>query len=379
MDPILAKFEMERRAAKGDPLPLTLRRLEEQKPSKLLSAHAERVRLAGKGQMTAEGRQFLMNLGGPTAVHIDRALTQLAVFYKNREYVADLAMPVVRIPNKSDTYFEFDVTTMQLVANTQIAGNRGRPGEVAAFPPSSGNQFAVTDHGLMDFISSDEEANADPPLVPRMTATRVLTNYLLLARERRVATVVTTAGNYGASTTALAGPAQWNNYLTSTPINDLLIAKETPLITPNVMFIDPLTWITLRQHPQVLQYVTGRPGYKGGATPAFVDEEFVAKALGLDMVVQCRAKYISTAEGLAATSSYVWGKFCALLRVEDQPDKRETTAFGYTFRFGAFETRVIPEFIAGVRGGNWIKVTHSDAEKKVAGGNSSYLIETPIP
>src|SRR5574341_1630033 len=153
MDPILAKFQQDHFARAGG-MPTNLRAFDMVKPDVQLSRVAAEYALfegkLGNGHMLDRmGAKFLMNLGGAQAVHIDRALTTLAVFFRNREYVADLAMPIVRVPNKSDTYFSFDVSTMQLIANTQVVGNRGRPGEVATFSPSSSNTFSVSDHALM--------------------------------------------------------------------------------------------------------------------------------------------------------------------------------------------------------------------------------------
>lgn len=318
----------------------------------------------------------LMSLS-PASVHIDRALTNLAVAYANREYVADKFSPIVRVEKKSDTYFEWNVNNMLQVANTTISGQRGRPGEVA-YSLSSANNFSVTDRGLMDFVATDEEENADPPLAIRQTATEIVTNFLLLARELRIATVASTSGNYGSSTTPLAGARQWNNYGTSTPVTDILTARRTPLLRPNTMFMDEITMDVLRAHPQMLQFITGRAQAGGASTSLMIDEKTIASMFRIDEVVVAAAKYVSTAEGLAVTQSYVWPKMCALTRVQSQPDRRRTENFHYSFRYGTMQTQAIPDLINGVRGGTWIKVTHSDAEKLIAGGNAGYLIETPI-
>lgn len=62
------------------------------------------------------------------------------------------------------------------------------------------------------------------------------------------------------------------------------------------------------------------------------------------------------------------------------PNPRGTNTFGATFRFGgrSFQNQVIPELIAGVRGGVWVKVTHSDGEQVIGGLNSGYLWTTAI-
>lgn len=317
----------------------------------------------------------LMSLS-PSSVHIDRALTNLAIAYKNREYIADATMPVVSVKNRSDRIFAFPVTTMQEVADVSIASNRGMAGEIKYSITSSDN-YSVTDYGLMDFVSNDEIANADAPLQPKVIAQDVVMNYLMLAREIRVAAKVFGSGNYGANTAALSGTDRWDT-ATSDPIQKIEDAIEACFARPNVMVIGAQAWIKLRNHPKILQYILSRASTTSGSVPLRVNEQLVAEAFGLDEVVIGRAKYNAAAEGASANSSYVWGKSCALIRVEKSPSPRATQTFGYTFRFGTLETREIPDMLRGVRGGSWIKVSHSDAETVIGGANTGYLYTTVV-
>lgn len=317
----------------------------------------------------------LMSLS-PSSVHIDRALTNLAIAYKNREYVADDAMPVVSVKHRSDKIFAFPVTTMQEVADVSLAGNRGMPSEVAYSLTSSDN-YSVTDYALMDFVSNDEIANADAPLQPKVIAQDVVLNFLMLAREIRVANKVFGSANYGANTAALAGADRWDTS-TSDPIQKIEDAIEACFVRPNVMVIGAQAWIKLRNHPAMLQYILSRAATTAGTVPLRVNEQLVADAFGLDKVVIGRAKYNSAAEGASANSSYVWGKSCALIRVEPNPSPRATATFGYTFRFGAMETREIPDLLRGVRGGSFIKVSHSDDERVLGGANTGFLYTTVV-
>ena len=75
--------------------------------------------LASHGIGAAEAAH-LMSLS-PSAVHIDRALTNLAVQYNNREYIADSVLPVLSVKHRSDKIFSFPVTTMQEVAASAVA------------------------------------------------------------------------------------------------------------------------------------------------------------------------------------------------------------------------------------------------------------------
>ncbi len=319
----------------------------------------------------------LMSLS-PSDVHIATALSKMLVAYPNRDFVADLVLPVVPVDKRTDFIFQLPVETMQTIAQAQLAGQRSRPNEIK-YSINHTLTYNVKDYGLIDFVSKDEIGNADAPLRPYDYAQRIVVNFLKLAREIRVAAVAFGAGNYTGQTSALSGASRWDTP-TGDPVVDILGAIEQTFVRPNTMVIGGQVWPKLRTNPNVIKYVLGRPSTKSGATPLVVDLDTFAQAFELDRVVIGRAKYNNAAEGAAVSSAYIWGKSCALIRVEEQPNPRETSAFGYTYRYGSqtMQTQIVPEMLHGVRGGDFIKVTHSDDEQAVGGANSGYLFTTVI-
>lgn len=313
---------------------------------------------------------------GTANVHIDRALTNLAVMYRNREFIADLVMPVVTVSKKSDKFFKFKPETMFNVAAVDMIGAESKPGRPSIALDTPGT-YSCVDRGLTDFISTDEEINADAPLSPRMDVTEILTNYLLLARELRAAGEVFDTGNYGSNTSALVGLARWDT-AASDPVANIDTALRTPLVRPNVMVIGEEAYDGLRSNPKLLQYVLSRAGTRSGPVPMRPDEQMIADAFRLDRVVVGTAIYNTAAEGASASYSRVWGKSCALIRVEDRPSPRRTATFGYTFRFGAMETSTFYDGMPGRAGGTYIKVAHSDADQVIGGSSVGYLYTTVV-
>jgi hypothetical protein len=233
-----------------------------------LAQAARAQRLSGEAR-----RRIELGLGVGN-VHIDRALTNLAVMYRNREFIADLAMPVVTVAKKSDKFFKFKPETMFNVAAVDMVGAESKPGRPAIALDTPGT-YSCIDRGLTDFISTDEEINADAPLSPRMDVTEILTNYLLLARELRVATVVFNSANYGANHQALSGTAQWDQS-TSDPVANIDSALRAPLVRPNTMVIGEEAYDALRSNPKLLQYVLSRAGTRSGPVPMRPDEQMIA-------------------------------------------------------------------------------------------------------
>lgn len=329
--------------------------------------------LAAKG-FSRDQIAHLMSLE-PSAAHIDTALSNLAVSYKNRDFIADEVCPVVSVNKRSNKIFEYPIATMQELAAEAKAGTRGRPGEVKYSLNSNTLSYSVTDYALMDFVSADEESNADAPIQPRAKATKIVTNHLNMLREQRVATLVFGSSNYGSNTQALAGANQWDQN-TSDPVQALEDAIETCFVRPDTLVLGAQVYTKLRNHPKFLQYILSRAATAQGAVPLRINEQLIADAFGLRKCIVGRAKYNSANEGATVSSTYFWTKSAALLKVSD-PSVEFDGSFA-TFRYGTMETSAIPDLLPGPRGGTYIKVAHSDADVKVAGGNSGYLFTTVV-
>lgn len=311
----------------------------------------------------------------PSSVHIDRALTNLSVLLTNRELIADLAMPRLKVEKPSDKYFKWHADSMFEEQSATKIGPEGMPGRIRYSVTT--DSYSCQDHALMDFVSYKEEAAADAPLQPRMMAAKLVANRLLIAKERRVAAVVFGSGNYGSNTSALAGTSQWDQS-TSDPVQDIDNAIEACTVPPNTLVIGKQAWLKLRNHPKLKELILSRESSLNGKSPLRVNEQVVADAFGLDRVLVGAGLYNSNREGATSAKGYIWGKSAALIRVAQMPDKRETDAFAYQFEFQPFETQVVEDRLRGLAGGVFIKTSQSICEEVVAGEAAGYLYTTVV-
>ncbi len=325
---------------------------------------------------------WLMSLGiSPSDVHVDRALTNLAVSFRNNEFIADLVCPVVEVPKRSDKYFKMDADTYFNEAKVDIASLRGRPGEINLGLTT--DDFKVKDYGLMSFLPFDVEANQDAPLNMAMEEVEALMNFLALARERRVSSLYFTAANYGSNTEALTSTARWDDS-GSDPANKVEQILDTCLARPNVAILGVKVWYALRSHPKFRAYIEARATASGKPTPLRPTLAMVAEAFELDAIYVPRARYNTAGDGATASVSRIWTQeSAAFVRVDKTPSVRRTESFAHTFRFappGGSSMAVQTWFdkVPGTRGGTWYKLTHSDVEKLVGGSNSGYLLTTVV-
>jgi len=324
------------------------------------------------------GRPHLMGLSA-ASVHIDVGLDNMFAMYANRDCIADLVMPVVAVPTKSNKIWSMPVATLQELSNAQLAGSRSRPNDVGAYTVNSDLSYSCRDYGLVDFIDNQTLSNADAPLNPRLISATVVKSFLDLSREVRVAAKAFSNSYYGANTTALSGADRWDTS-TSDPVAAILAAKEQVFTTPNTLVLGGQVWPKLRTNPKVQQYILSRAGVSNmGAVPAQMALDFFAALVEVDRVIVGRAKVINAQEP-GTTASYVWGKSAALMRIEPNPNPRMTQTWGYTFRMGskAYRNEIIVDRMPGVMGGEYLKLTHSDDEVPIGQDSTGYLFETVI-
>lgn len=317
---------------------------------------------------------------GAGSVYTDVPVSNLLVAYSNRDLIADRVMPVVRAARRSGKYRKLKPETHFQIPDALLGSQEAMPNR-AAYALDSDGTFAVKDYALLDFISHDEEAGADAPIEPRLIAEKAIMGFLSLAREKRCADLVFAAGQYGSNTEALAGGDRWDNSA-SDPVAKLLTRLRTPLVRPDTMVIGEEAWDAFRTHAAVTKYITSRNAADGINTPLMVDEPTVARAFRLRQVLVGTPIYNTAREGATPSYSRIWGKSCALIKVQETPSPRETATFGYTFRFTGgmppFAVQAIAEQLRGVRGGTWLKISHSDDEVVVGGDKVGYLLTTVV-
>jgi len=308
-------------------------------------------------------------------VHVDRPLSNFAVAYKNMDLIGQSVIPFVDVAKTSDKYMTYDKKDAFTVPET-VRGPTDTANSVD-WAASTGD-YSCVDHALNRFLPNAQVANSDPGVDMRRRTTDLITELILLKYEQAVATLTTTAGNYSGQITTLSGGDQWDSYSTSDVLSNIETARAGCFYSPKLCFMGYEVWAVLKQHPQILDRVSGG---STNASPAMVTKALVAELFEVDQLLVGNAKVNLNNYEQTASYTRVWGKDVVMAYVLPTPAlddasawksfrwRQMTTNLGYQVRTWADPTR------GG--GGEVIEVETSYNIKAVASDNK-YLIDTVI-
>lgn len=287
-------------------------------------------------------------------VHIDRALTNVSLAYKNEGYIAEQVAPILPVTKRSDKYFVYSreafLRSSGLDPNGRPLSIRRPTAEAAEVDYTlSTDNFFCEEMALSDLVPYEEIQNADEPLQPIMDAQEGLSERVMLDNEIATAYIAMNAANYASSnkatlTTGGSGTS-WASYgsASSVPFTNFSTAKNTVrsgiMRVPNALTINYQAAEILSNHPAYIdryKYTTSETATKSGLNPV---------VRGLE-VIEGTAIKITSAEGATTTTGDVWvdsgGNAAALVHFKGRGTGPKTMHFMRTFE--------APDAQAGVRG-----------------------------
>lgn len=138
------------------------------------------------------------------AVHIDKALSNMALGYRPEGFIADMIFPTVRVGKQSDLYNDFSRADRLRIVNAIRAP--GTPAKRVTEDVGSATYFCPN-YALARPVPIEDKANADPMLLAELYngKAQYILDLLALGWEARVATQVTATANVGSSSAVTSG------------------------------------------------------------------------------------------------------------------------------------------------------------------------------
>jgi hypothetical protein len=267
-------------------------------------------------------------------VYVDAALSQFSVGYKNTSYIADQILPVVRVNKPTGLYYVYDKASwFRDEAAFQAAGTRAHRG---GFDMSSQGTYTCLNYAFATPLPNEIRDQADDALAIERTSVEFATDMILRARERRVANALfnaTTFSGYTAAAASLSGGTgvQWSTVATSDPIFDIEVTRKNIIgqigMKPNVMIVGEDVHSVLRVHPAILEAV------KYTSAVGVVPDAELARLFDVDKYLVGTSLVTTSEEGVSATYSFTWGKYCLLAYIAPNPSLM-SPSLGYVIQYG---------------------------------------------
>lgn len=262
----------------------------------------------------------------PQDVHIDFALTDFSVAYIQdaQNFIAGQVFPDKPVSHMTNKYFKFNKDDW----NRDDAVKVRAPGEGA---PRSGFTLSTDSYDASAWwtecpLSDMVVKNADPSLPLDQAATRIVTQRMLIRKERLFASKFFSTGIWATDVVGGTDFTAWDDY-SSDPEKDIDVGKEKVLgntgFEPNCLTVGYQVHNSLKRHPLIkdkIKYVSDES----------VTEAIIAKALGVDKYLVAKAVYNTAAEGATGVYSFIQGKNALLSYADGSPSIMEPCA-GATF------------------------------------------------
>jgi len=314
--------------------------------------------------------------GNPSAgdVHIDSALSEIAIAYKNKSFIADQVFPLVTVEKQSDKYYVWDKGSWLY---NQV--EKRAPGDL--YPEGrmklSNDEYYADVFHLGYGIPWEKKKNADTAINLERSGTNWLAHQFALNREIQIAADIFVTSVWDTNPDVGDDFIAWDDDDNSNPPEDIDGYKDTVLqntgVEPNTLVIGKQVLSKLRRNPILLDMFK----YTG---KGILNEQQVAEALDIERLIIGKAVQRTSIEGATtATQAFVWGKNALLLYVAPAPAIDEPSA-GYTFVWNldgsGFTTAIIPT-VQEERDRDFLKGKHA-FDYKVTGADLGVFFEDVI-
>ncbi len=286
----------------------------------------------------------------PTAgdQHVNGLLTNVGVswYQKLKNFVAAECFPVVPVKKQSDRYVIYDKGDLfrdEAEERAPATESAGMDYDVDTTPTYYARKYA-----LHKDVDDDSRENADKPLDPDRDATRILTQKMLIKRERIWASNYIKSGVWTNDYTGVAsGPGskqfvKWS-VSGSKPVKDVEtwkgVIEGITGFTPEVLVLTPDVVVELKDNDDILKRI--QYTQRGIITP-----EILASLFDVKKVLVPRGIYETAAKGATSAVTRIAGTAKALLCYVPENPSIEEPAAGYHFAwdglFGAsaYGTRI---------------------------------------
>ena len=299
---------------------------------------------------------------------VDPVLTQLALGYKQADFIGERIMPVVFTDKEGVRVPVFGKGSFVEYATERAVGAASN---IITLDSPSYMPVVLEEHDLAAGVDYREQAESQYD--ERAKATRRVVRGIQLRQEIETAALVTAKSAYESGHSKdLSATKQWSDG-TSDPMEEIANAKEVVRaacgVTPRVLVVGASVLHALSKHDAL------RGALSASERKTLLSHEQIRHLLDVDDIIVGAA--VATPNGKKQTAD-IWGKFASLIvrpSVSADGNDEGEPSFGYTFRRRGMP--LVDRF--DEVGGKVEYARYTDIRKAaVVGGMCGYLFEKAI-
>ncbi len=317
--------------------------------------------------MAQKGMKF--SQPGAQDIHVDTALSNVSVGYRNSGYIADLIFPFVEVLKQSDDLYTW---TKDFWFRNNVQKRTPNDTYPEGGLEVSTQKFFADIYHLAFPIADEDVANQDEVIELEITGSEWLADQFMLNREAKVVADFFKTGVWETDKT-LTGGDRWDDFANSDPEAEVRLMSRTMQKSTgtkgNVLTIGPEVRDKLAEHPLFLEK------YKYTSV-SLLDDTQIASVLKIPKIMVGEAVANTAQEGATFSGEFMWGKSALLLQVADRPGRRVPSA-GYTFVWTMVDGADLIVQVTNVRDElrdrNVLRGKHAFDQKAVAVDLGSFL------
>ncbi|NOU50261.1 capsid protein [Pseudoalteromonas sp. JBTF-M23] len=297
-----------------------------------------------------------MSNGMPFTPSVEQ--TAVAIAYKNKDLIADRALPYAPIGKREYSWTEYKIEERFTVPDTKI-GRKSEPNQVEF--TSDEKTGSVTDYGLTDVVPNDDIKNAPANYNPLTNAAESVTDLVLLDREVRVANFYNKTSNYGKHHKLGVGELKYIDDPDLNVLKFILEIMNDSLMRPNCLTTSRNVITFLQTHPRLIKGYNGTLGDDG-----LLPLEWLKNKLELDHINIGEARVNTKKKGQGMQLERAWRDSISLTYHDPLANfQNRRMTFALTARYGE-RVSSNRNVSAGLRGGVEVLVGESVQEQLIA-------------
>lgn len=301
---------------------------------------------------------------------VDQMLTNVAIGYKNDEYIAEKVFPSFGVKFQSGKHFIYDRGMFRPTDSKRAQGSNSNE---VTMKVTTGLPYFCEDHALKQFVADEDRDNALTPEAPDISATENVREIHMVNREKELSAMLGDSAILTQYTT-LSGTSQFNDFANSNPFDVIETGKQAVHnaihVNPNTAIISKQVWDKLKNHPEFLERV--KYSQKGVISP-----DLLASLIEVDQVLIGGAGYNAADEGQTDSMSYIWGKNMILAYVAPKVEPKVMT-LGMTYTWKQMMVQKLRGTDEEDRKGEYVRVGDHYYDQNLVAADAAYLIKNAV-